>query len=328
MVQPSKESLIKMFREMGFEALSHPNEPVVYIPIESGEAPFLINVSVEAHIMAFSAIAWPAEKIPITLDTGLTKLLLQTEGGICHYVRDLAGNIIVRAAVHSTLVSKEVARMYIEEIRRELAGFVGKVLSKCAFKEGGVLLFPARLQPPHRGHIDAISRMLEGDVSILADPTNSGDCGLLEGFSKLVISMSQVCREKGNPLSLGERRDLLSWEFTNNTMLQRNQHRVDFESCPEESATNWLPALIRNLPNRPDAIVTANTETIVAARDLNLRVLAIRRERSDKQEGKEIRKLIAENNLPAAKTYLTDSIYTRCIDRGYFEIISNIETSY
>jgi len=236
------------------------------------------------------------------------------------------GNVVLGASMPLDLLRKELVLAVVDEICKESGTFSSTILGDLPL-EGTVILFPARLQPPHKGHFDGIVRLLEGDESLLADPRPES-VQLLKTMQTLVISIAQVSRQKGNPLHLGERRDLVTWEINKNPRLQKHRDRIELEPCPLGDPNDWLPALIRNLHSKPDAIVTANSQTLVAARDVNLRTIEMVRDPKSSQSGTKVRELIAEGDFESVKNYLTTPVFERCQSQGYFQTIKDIETAY
>ena len=318
--------LVRLLREAGLKHLKAPERDAYFVPLESDTGKLLVNIELQENLVHFSCVVVPIERIPVGDERSLNQALLQAEARLCRYSRDRMGNIVVEVKAPPSLINREFILAVIGDVRESTSLSV-KLTSSFA-TEGTVVLFPARLQPPHKGHIDGIVRLLEGDESLLAHPRNMEDVQLLKNLRTLVIAIGQVSREKGNPLHLGERRDLIIWEIDKNARLRKHADRIELEPSPIGDPNVWLAALLRNLPVKPDAIATANSQTLVAARDMSLRAIEMVRDPKTLQSGTNVRRLIAEDKLEEVRTLLSAPVFERCQTRGYFKTIKDIETAY
>jgi len=322
-----------MFRSL-FAALQQLKVPFLFEPTKrffllrlrtKESAEFVVTVARESELFVFSAPVLEAERIPSGAVGQLSHMLLSKHPiGRCHYCFDERGNVVIRLVTSVFSAKKNVLLRIINEIRSEVSDFPRKVLAECPLVKGKRVLFPARLQPPHKGHFDTILMLLERNERVLLDPSDKEQMQLLGEIEKLLISLGPKARERENPLTTHERKELVKFEITNNPELSKHQYRVDLVDSPAGEGRYWLLALLSQI-GTVDAVATANTATIQSASDLKIPVLHIHREGGI--SGTKMRQLCVDQQWEELKLELTPWVFQRCEELELFKVIANIEGS-
>lgn len=325
---PQIQRLLVLLQNIGLQlVLDRVNESIIVLAQFRAGKTDVVSARFSEDIVDFTCVV-SDRSMAADVEDRLDTALLSAKTRLCHYSRNPQRHIVISACLPTTSLTEHVVVSLFDELKFQVQQFEA-TLTEIASPKRAVLLLPARLQPPHLRHFDGILRLLQGDESVLANPNSEEDVGLLASSSKLIISIYQRSREKGDPLSVGERRDLVLFEINNNPKFREYRHRIELFDHPEGEAITWLPKLLVKLhPTRPDAIVAANSATLLAARDLDKRHLAMHRKEGTLREGKRIRKLIVEGKLDEVKEQLSPFVFDRCLENGYFEQIKQTEGSF
>ncbi len=326
------ESLFAGLQELEIRFLYEANEQYLVLRLHANEpGEFLVRVTKENEFFVFRTSVLTREQGPAPAVEQLSRVLLSKQpAGRCHYCFDEQQNVVIRLVVsvfrHRSAFASETLSRIIDEIRAERSTFLRKILSDCPLAEGNlVVLFPARLQPPHTGHFEAIQMLLEGDERILARSNDDEQRRLLRGIGKVVISLGPTDGQAGNPLTVHQRRDLVEFELANNPVLNKHRYRIQVVGSPSTSHDRyWLLSLIAQI-GQIDAVASANSATIQTASYLKVPVLHVHRKGG--VSGTAVRKSCVAQDWEQLRRYLTESVFRRCEEKNLFDVIRNYEDS-